>query len=68
MDPAPKMGERVAYYVGIGDKKSTPAWQKARGIDEYDPITAPYDPGYYQARIENWLKRYGEFLEEPAGK
>ncbi|MGE9290212.1 MAG: DNA polymerase domain-containing protein, partial [Puniceicoccales bacterium] len=63
MNPVPKMGERVLYYVGMGEKKSSPEWQKARGIEEYDPVTAPYDPGYYQARIQNWLKRYGEFLD-----
>lgn len=64
MDPQPKMGEKVTYYVGEADKKSTPEWRKARGMNEYDPETAPYDPGYYQGRIENWLKRYGEFLGE----
>jgi len=63
MNPQPKMGEKVTYYIGEADKKSTPEWQKARGMDEYDPETSPYDPGYYQGRIENWLKRYGEFLE-----
>jgi len=64
MDPVPKMGERVRFYVGPGEKKSSPEWQRARSLDEYDPLTAPYDPGYYQARIQNWLKRYGEFLPE----
>ncbi|MET3874044.1 DNA polymerase domain-containing protein [Puniceicoccus vermicola] len=64
MDPMPKMGERVNYYVGMADKKSTPEWQKARSLEEYDPITAPYDPGYYQSRIKSWMKRYGEFLSE----
>ncbi len=64
MNPVPKMGERVSYYIGVADKKSTPEWQKARSLDEYDSITAPYDPGYYQARIQNWLKHYGNFLEQ----
>lgn len=63
MDPMPKMGEKVTYYVGIGDQKRSPEWQKARPVGEYDPVTAPYDPGYYQKRLENWWKRYGEFLE-----
>ncbi|MEM0965023.1 MAG: DNA polymerase domain-containing protein [Verrucomicrobiota bacterium] len=62
MKPVPKMGERVRYYVGEGEKRTSPEWQKARALEEFDPVAAPYDPGYYQKRIENWLKRYGEFL------
>jgi DNA polymerase elongation subunit (family B) len=62
MEPMPKMGERVRYFVGEGDKKNSPEWQKARSLDEYDPVSAPYDPGYYQSRIQNWLKRYENLL------
>jgi len=62
MNPRPQMGERVSYYVGVSEEKRAPEWKKARPLGEFDPVQAPYDPGYYQKRIENWLKRYGEFL------
>ena len=28
----------------------------------YDPVTAPYDPDYYQEKLDDWLERYGVFL------
>lgn len=64
LDPQPKMGEKVSFYAAETDGKKAPEWRKARAVEEFDPETAPYDPGYYQARIANWLKRYGAFLKE----
>jgi len=62
MNPIPRMGEKVSYFITPGERKSDPDWKRARPIKEYDSLTQPYDPGHYQSRIENWLKRYGEFL------
>lgn len=64
MDPPPKMGERVRFYITPGETKRTPEWQRARPLADYDPQQAPYDPAYYQKRLESWLDRYADLLEE----
>ena len=59
----PQMGEHVTYFITPGDKKRLPDWQQARAIEEYNPETLPYNSEYYLKKIDDWLKRYGEFLE-----
>ncbi len=62
MNPRPRMGERVAYYITPKQKWKTSDWQRARPVALYDAITAPYDPGYYTDKLDDWLERYGPFL------
>jgi len=65
LTPRPRMGERVTYYIGPKARGQTSDWQRARPIAHYDPATAPYDPHYYLVKIEDWLERYGRFLQLP---
>jgi DNA polymerase elongation subunit (family B) len=61
MNPRPRMGERVSYYIGRKTKGQTSDWQRAHPLTIYDPATAPYDPAYYLEKIDDWLERYGRF-------
>ncbi len=68
LEPLPRSGDRVAYYIVRGEKKRMPDWQRARPVEHYDPEANPYDPDYYTRKIDDWLKRYGGFLNhQPAG-
>jgi len=58
-----RMGDQVKYYIAPGEKKREPDWQRARALESFDPENAPYDPGYYLRKLDDWLKRYGEFVE-----
>jgi DNA polymerase elongation subunit (family B) len=62
MSPRPRMGERVTYYVTQKKKGQTSDWQRARPLASHDPATAPYDPAYYAAKLDDWLERYGRFI------
>ena len=62
MSPRPRMGERVAYYITAKAKGRTSDWQRARPVATYDPVAAPYDPGYYLEKLDDWLERYGVFI------
>lgn len=62
LNPRPRMGERVAYYILPKVKGRTSDWQRARPLALYDASTAPYDPDYYLKKIDDWLDRYGAFL------
>ena len=62
MNPRPRMGERVSYYIGVKSKGQASDWQRARPLAAHDPAVAPYDPVYYLAKIDDWLERYGRFL------
>jgi DNA polymerase I len=62
MSPRPRMGERVTYYVTQKMKGQTSDWQRARPLASHDPATSPYDPGYYAAKLDDWLERYGRFI------
>lgn len=61
MNPRPRMGERVSYYIGAKAKGQTSDWQRARPLAAYDAANAPYDPVYYLQKIDDWLERYGRF-------
>lgn len=67
MNPVPKMGEQVQYYITLGEKKRSPDWQTARPLSAYDPVRQPYDPDYYLRKLEDWKKRYQAFLPRPEG-
>lgn len=62
INPRPKQGERVSYYIQPGEKGKKSDWQRARSVDTYDPKLHPYDPAYYTKKIDAWIKRYGQFL------
>lgn len=62
MDPRPRMGERVSYYIGPKAKGRTSDWQRAQPLAHYDPVNAPYAADYYLVKIDAWLERYGRFL------
>ncbi len=62
LSPRPRMGDRVSYYIVAGNRAGASDWQRARPVSLYDPEQAPYDPQYYLAKLDDWLKRYGSFL------
>ncbi|MFZ5495024.1 MAG: DNA polymerase domain-containing protein [Verrucomicrobiota bacterium] len=62
MNPRPRMGERVSYYIVPKAQGQTADWQRARPLAAYDPAKTPYDPVYYLEKIDDWLERYGRFI------
>lgn len=66
LDRPMKSGDQIAYYITRGEKKRTPDWQVARPIEAFDPETQPYDPDYYLRKLDDWEKRYGDFLKTAA--
>jgi DNA polymerase elongation subunit (family B) len=62
MNPRPRMGERISYYIGPKAKGQTSDWQRARPLAHYDAVNAPYAVDYYIVKIDDWLERYGRFL------
>ena len=62
LNPRPRMGERVTYYITARSKGRTSDWQRARALTLFDPVQAPYDEDYYQEKLDDWLERYGTFL------
>jgi len=69
MDPRPRMGERISYYLIAKTKGQTSDWQRARPVAEFDPVSAPYDAKTYLDKLDEWLERYGPFLGiSPAGE
>ncbi len=68
MSPRPRMGERVAYYITPKQKGQTSDWQRARPVALHHSVNSPYDTGFYAAKLDDWLDRYGSFLGiNPAG-
>jgi len=68
LNPRPRMGDRVSYYITAKTKGQTSDWQRARAAALYDPGRAPYDPQYYLDKLDDWLERYGPFLGPPPPK
>jgi len=62
MNPRPRMGERVSYYIGPKARGQTSDWQRAQPLAGFDATRAPYDPEYYLVKIDDWIERYGRFL------
>ena len=62
MNPRPRMGERVAYYIAPKQKGQTSDWQRARPVELFDAVTAPYDASYYTDKLDDWVERYGKFI------
>lgn len=64
MNPRPRMGERVAYYLGPKAKGQTSDWQRARPVAEFDPARPEthYDPKAYLDKLDDWLERHGVLI------
>jgi DNA polymerase elongation subunit (family B) len=62
LHPAPRMGDRVSYYITPKGKGRTSDWQRAQAVANYDRLRNPYDPAYYDKKLDDWLERYGPFL------
>ena len=62
LNPRPRMGDRVSYYVTARAKGQVSDWQRARAVPLYDPVRAPYDPDFYIKKLDDWVERYGAFL------
>ena len=59
MSPRPEAGEKVSYYIcSVQDSKKLPDWKKARPVELYDSLSAPYDPSYYLKKIDDWRERF----------
>lgn len=62
LNPRPRMGDRVLYYIVGARSGRLSDWQRARALALYDPASAPYDRDYYLEKLEDWMTRYGSFL------
>jgi DNA polymerase, archaea type len=62
LQPRPRVGERVAYYVMARPGARGNDWQRVRPLALHDPVQAPYDADYYTEKLNDWLERYGVFL------
>ncbi len=65
LNPRPRMGDRVAYYVAHRSSGKIADWQRARPVELYNPKAAPYDADFYLKKIDDWLERYAHFLGVP---
>jgi DNA polymerase, archaea type len=61
LNPRPRLGERVSYYIVSRQQGASPDWQRARPVELYDPANAPYDATHYLEKIDDWVERYGRF-------
>lgn len=64
MDPQPRAGDKVSYFIGPKAKGQTADWQRAHPPEHFDPVTCPYDPGTYLKKLKEWRKRYASFIDE----
>lgn len=64
MNPRPRMGDRVSYYIQPRQKGQTTNWQRARSVIDFDPVQAPYDPKFYFKKLDEWVTKYGGFLDQ----
>ncbi|MEM9227191.1 MAG: DNA polymerase domain-containing protein, partial [Verrucomicrobiota bacterium] len=62
LEPMPRMGEPVTYFLTYGEKKRAPDWQTARPLQLYNPETCPYNAEAYLKKLDDWEKRYADFL------
>jgi DNA polymerase I len=61
LEPRPRMGDRVKYYITPKQKGRASDWQRARPLELFD-ASSPYDPTHYAGKLDDWLVRYGRFL------
>ncbi len=65
MERRPGLGDKVSYYLVPKERGRASDWQRARPVERFDPVVAPYDAATYLEKIDEWLTRYAAFL--PAG-
>ncbi len=63
MEPRPRMGDRVSYYILPRQKGQTTNWQRACAMEDFDPLQRPYDPKFYLKKLDDWVTKYGAFLQ-----
>jgi DNA polymerase elongation subunit (family B) len=63
LEPRPRMGDRVSYYILPTAKGQTSDWQRARPVALFHVVNAPYDSKYYLDKLDDWIQRYGKFIE-----
>lgn len=66
MERRPGLGDKVSYYLVAKERGRGSDWQRARPVERFDPVTAPYDPSAYLEKIDEWLTRYAPFLPADA--
>jgi hypothetical protein len=52
----------VSYYLMAKERGRASDWQRARPVERFDPVGAPYDAATYLEKIDEWLTRYAAFL------
>jgi DNA polymerase elongation subunit (family B) len=56
-----RAGDQISYYV-IGTKKRLRVYENCKLTSEYDPNYPDENVAYYQAKLEDLLKKFQEFL------
>lgn len=64
--PLPRMGDRVTFYIARSRVGGSRDWERARLLEEYDPEKTPYDEAFYIRKLDDWVKRYEEFVLPPS--
>ena len=57
IDPLPRLGDRITYYLRSGDKSEKADWQRAVPLDHFDPDARPYDRAAYRKKLRQWYRR-----------
>ncbi|MGF1531145.1 MAG: DNA polymerase domain-containing protein [Puniceicoccaceae bacterium] len=58
LDPVPRQGDRVRYYLREGSKAEKADWQRAVPIEHYDREQLPYDSKHYLKKLKQWATRF----------
>lgn len=64
--PVPRMGDRVTFFIARSRTGGSRDWERATPIGDYDPARTPYDADFYLRKLDEWVKRYDEFVSPPA--
>ena len=65
MNPRPKSGDRVFYYIAkSSDGKKQPDWKRARPLEGCDLKSNPYDPDYYVGKLRDICERFSEVVPD----
>jgi len=65
MEPQPKAGDRVRFYITkSADGKKSADWTRARPLELYDPLIAPYDAEYYVKKLKDICERFSDILKD----